>query len=90
MFDNMDIPQSFYYARNFVLTILVIIIYFGAFYGLFVSEISMKLGAENQYHFLIKGWLKNSICLGIIFSPGIIIGGVIVSSVYRALVNGNS
>lgn len=56
-----------------------------AIYGLFVSELSLKIGTNEFFHVTLTGWIKNIICLILIFWPGIVGWFYLCQALYRAV-----
>ena len=75
--------MKFYFFAFIYLFVL-----FGSIYGLFVSELAIKLGSNQNFHYVISGWQKNTLCLVGLSIVSIIACYPIVTAVYRALNNG--
>lgn len=73
--------------RNYSLAALYLFIVGGSIYGLFVSEISIRLGSNPNFHLSLGGWSKNLLCLIGLLLAGVVAAYPIVSAVYKALVN---
>ena len=41
-----------------------LLLFFGSIYGLFVSDLSFKIGSNTDFHYSISGWQKNVLCCG--------------------------
>jgi predicted Co/Zn/Cd cation transporter (cation efflux family) len=65
-----------------------LIVLFGSIYGLFVSELVIKIGSNQSFHYVLSGWKKNTLCLIGLSIVSIIACYPIVSAVYSALSNG--
>ncbi|WP_101230052.1 hypothetical protein [Colwellia sp. 75C3] len=64
-----------------------IFFFFGSIYGLFVSELSVKFGANPQYHYVLSGWHKNSLCLSLLLILAALGVYPILRGLYLALSN---
>lgn len=73
--------------KFYIFSLIYLFVLFGSIYGLFVSELAIKLGSNQNFHYVIRGWQKNTLCLVGLSLVSIIACYPIVMSVYRALSN---
>jgi hypothetical protein len=69
----------------YIFCALYLFLFFGSIYGLFVSELSVKLGTNPNFHYTLNGWTKNIACFSGLMLAGLIPAIPIVLAVYRAL-----
>jgi RsiW-degrading membrane proteinase PrsW (M82 family) len=86
----MNIGSCLLSIRNCSLAALFLFIVAGSIYGLFVSELSIRLGSNPDFYFALSGWPKNLLCLSGLFLAGAVAVYPILLAVYRALSNGNA
>ncbi len=62
-----------------------IFLFFGSIYGLFVSEISIAITTDPQYHITLTGWAKNLTCIfGLLINASVPVY-LIGSALYKAV-----